>query len=177
MTKRIFALLLALVLVVGLLPVGASAAAPASGGAGTAADPYLITSAQDLKGFRDLVNASANKSTSELCAKLTDDIDLSTVGNWTPIGAYSSYSSYVTSGGTFDGNGHTIKGLSIETNAAYQALIGYAKGCTVRDLTVEGTVTVTGTNSPYAAGIIGSGSDVTLERCTKTVNVTTTQKR
>ena len=80
MTKRIFALLLALVLVVGLLPVGASAAAPASGGAGTAADPYLITSAQDLMDFRDLVNDSANKNTSVLCAKLTDDIDLSTVG-------------------------------------------------------------------------------------------------
>lgn len=176
MTKRIFALLLALVLVVSLLPVGASAAAPASGGTGTAADPYLITSAQDLMDFRDLVNASANKSTSVLCAKLTDDIDLSTVGQWTPIGAYSSYSSYVAYGGTFDGNGHTIKGLSIETTAAYQALIGYAKGCTVLDLTVEGTVTVTGTSSPYAAGIIGSGSDVTLERCTNRVNVTTTQK-
>ena len=176
MTKRIFALLLALVLVVSLLPVGASAAAPASGGTGTAADPYLITSAQDLMDFRDLVNASANKSTSVLCAKLTDDIDLSTVGKWTPIGAYSSYSSYVAYGGTFDGNGHTIKGLSIETTAAYQALIGYAKGCTVLDLTVEGTVTVTGTSSPYAAGIIGSGSDVTLERCTNRVNVTTTQK-
>ena len=176
MTKRIFALLLALVLVVGLLPVGASAAAPASGGAGTAADPYLITSAQDLMDFRDLVNASTNKSTSVFCAKLTNDIDLSTAGKWTPIGAYSSYSSYVAYGGTFDGNGHTIKGLSIETTAAYQALIGYAKGCTVLDLTVEGTVTVTGTSSPYAAGIIGNGSDVTLERCTNRVNVTTTQK-
>ena len=70
MKKRMLSLLLVLVMLLGLLPT-AALAAPASGGSGTAADPYLIATAQDLVDFRDEVNGSSKKSTSKLCAKLT----------------------------------------------------------------------------------------------------------
>ena len=101
-------LLLVLVMLLGLLPT-AALAAPVGGGSGTAEDPYRIATAQELVDFRDEVNGSAKKSTSKLCAKLTANIDLSTLGDrdWTPIGKMTNtYSDYVAFGGVFDGDGH-----------------------------------------------------------------------
>ena len=98
MKKRMVSLLLVLVMLLGLLPT-AALAAPVGGGSGTAEDPYLIATAQELVDFRDAVNDSAKKSTSKLCAKLTANIDL---GNeaWTPIGKMTNtYSDYVAFGG------------------------------------------------------------------------------
>ena len=75
--------------------------------------PYLIDDAVELAVFRDIVNGS-NGGADYLyaCAKLTDNIDLSTVcgteiGSWTPIGLGQA-KAYT---GTFDGNGKTISGL------------------------------------------------------------------
>ena len=175
MKKRMVSLLLVLVMLLGLLPT-AALAAPASGGSGTEADPYLIATAQDLADFRDAVNGSAKKSTSKLCAKLTANIDL---GNeaWTPIGKMTNtYSDYVAFGGVFDGDGHTISGLKIDNSAQYQALFGYVKGGTIKNLTVEGSVTTATTSSAYAAGIVAYGNPVTMETCMNRVTVTVTQK-
>lgn len=174
MKKRMLSLLLVLVMLLGLLPT-AALAAPASG-SGTAEDPYLIATAQDLVDFRDEVNGSAKKSTSTLCAKLTANIDL---GNeaWTPIGKMTNtYSDYVAFGGVFDGDGHTISGLKIDNSAQYQALFGYVKGGTIKNLTVEGSVTTATTSSAYAAGIVAYGNPVTMETCMNRVTVTVTQK-
>lgn len=173
MKKRMLSLLLVLVMLLGLLPT-AALAAPASG-SGTAEDPYLIATAQDLVDFRDEVNGSTKKSTSTLCAKLTANIDL---GNeaWTPIGKMTNtYSDYVAFGGVFDGDGHTISGLKIDNSAQYQALFGYVKGGTIQNLTVAGSVT-TSSSSGYAAGIVAYGSPVTLENCTNLATVDASQK-
>lgn len=173
MKKRILAWVLALVMIVGLLPT-ITLAADLSG-SGTEDDPYLITSADDLAAFRDLVNETAKKSTSTLCAKLTKNIVLS--GDWTPIAtATNTYSDYVAYGGTFDGAGHTISGLHIDNAKTYQALFGYVKGGTIKKLTVEGSVTTSTTSSAYAAGIVAYGNAATMENCTNKVNVTGTQK-
>lgn len=174
MKKRMVSLLLVLVMLLGLLPT-AALAAPASG-SGTEADPYRIATAEDLAAFRDAVNGSAKKSTSKLCAKLTANIDL---GNeaWTPIGKMTNtYSDYVAFGGVFDGDGHTISGLKIDNSAQYQALFGYVKGGTIKNLTVEGSVTTATTSSAYAAGIVAYGNPVTMETCMNRVTVTVTQK-
>ena len=173
MKKRMVSLLLVLVMLLGLLPT-AALAAPASG-SGTAEDPYLIATAQELVDFRDAVNDSAKKSTSKLCAKLTANIDL---GNeaWTPIGKMTNtYSDYVAFGGVFDGNGYQISGLKIDNAKPYQALFGYVKGGIIKNLTVAGSVT-TSSSSGYAAGIVAYGSQVTMENCTNQVTVNVTQK-
>ena len=177
MKKRMVSLLLVLVMLLGLLPT-AALAAPASGGSGTEADPYLIATAQDLADFRDAVNGSAKKSTSKLCAKLTANIDLSTLGDrdWTPIGYYTGYSDCVYYGGTFDGGGFTISGLKIKSTKPYQALFGYVKGGIIKNLTVAGSVETSTTSSAYAAGIVGYGNPVTMEKCTNQVTVNVTQK-
>ena len=125
MKKRITSMFLVLLMVLSLMPATVQAS-PASSVSGTKADPYLIATAQDLVDFRDEVNASTKKSTSMLCAKLTKDIDLSNLeGDWEPIGkATNTYKDYVAYGGTFDGDGHTISGLSINATTAYQGLFG-----------------------------------------------------
>lgn len=73
MKKRALSLLMAVIMVVSLLPTAVWAADGTLSGSGTEADPYLIASADDLKAFRDKVNAGDN---STLCAKLTQNIDL-----------------------------------------------------------------------------------------------------
>lgn len=50
---------------------------------------------------------------------LANDIDLSTVDNWTPIGDGYAF------GGTFDGNGYTISNLKINTTNNPTGLFGW----------------------------------------------------
>lgn len=145
-------------------------------GSGTAADPYQIGNADQLMWFAAKVNGSTKKSTSNLCAKLTSDIDL-TGKEWTPIGqATNTYSDYVTYGGTFDGGGHMVSGLAINNAKTYQALFGYVKGGTIRDLTVKGSVKTSTKSSSYAAGIVSYGNPVTIKNCTNEVDVTASAK-
>ena len=141
-------------------------------GSGTAADPYQIGNADQLMWFAAKVNGSTKKSTSNLCAKLTSDIDL-TGKDWTPIGYYNGYSDCVYYGGTFDGDGHMVSGLKINSNKSYQAFIGYAKGAFVKGLTVEGSVKA----GSYAAGIVAYtyySSKVFIENCTNKVDIVST---
>ena len=145
-------------------------------GSGTAADPYQIGNADQLMWFAAKVNGSTKKSTSSLCAKLTSDIDL-TGKDWTPIGqATNTYSDYVAYGGTFDGGGHMVSGLAINNAKTYQALFGYVKGGTIRDLTVKGSVKTSTKSSSYAAGIVSYGNPVTIKNCTNEVDVTASAK-
>jgi hypothetical protein len=145
-------------------------------GSGTAADPYQIGNADQLMWFAAKVNGSTKQSTSNLCAKLTSDIDL-TGKEWTPIGqATNTYSDYVAYGGTFDGGGHMVSGLAINNAKTYQALFGYVKGGTIRDLTVKGSVKTSTKSSSYAAGIVSYGNPVTIKNCTNEVDVTASAK-
>ena len=168
MKKRILAWVLALVMIVGLLPT-ITLAADLSG-SGTKDDPYLIATADDLAAFRTAVNTKANSGTNKFYAKLTANIDLSEQDNWTPIGLSSSK----VFAGEFNGNGHTISGLTIKAaTTQYQGLFGYVKNGTIKNLTVEGSVK---TSSNQAAGIVGYGYPVTIENCTNEVAVTSTAK-
>ncbi len=64
---------------------------------------------------------------------LMNDIDLSSYSSWTPIG--SSDSSYFS--GIFDGGGHTITGLKIDSEDSYQGLFGYVSGGSISNLIIE----------------------------------------
>ena len=149
MKKRILAWVLALVMIVGLLPT-ITLAADLSG-SGTKDAPYLIATANDLVTFRELVNGAGAGKTSTLYAKLTDNIDLSGQTNWTPIGkAFGGpYSSPVKYAGTFDGNGHKVTNLTINSDQKCLALFGYVNGGTIKNLTVSGSVTATASSTPY----------------------------
>jgi len=78
---------------------------------------YTIATREQLEEFRNYVNSEHDCG--DCIFKLTDNIDLSKVENWTPIGNYA-----IIFGGTFDGDGHTISNLKITGNEAHRGLFG-----------------------------------------------------
>ncbi|MCR5131751.1 MAG: hypothetical protein K6C10_09885 [Prevotella sp.] len=74
--------------------------------------------------------------------------------------------------GTFDGQGFTITGISINADGA-QGLFGYVNGATIKNLTLTGS-TIKCTSNSSAGGIVGSvGSNgATIENCHVTNSVT-----
>ena len=144
-------------------------------GTGDAAAPYQITDASQLRWFAQQVNDGR----SSICTVLTKDIDLGDEP-WTPIGQYAR-NAYK---GTFDGNDHEIKNLYVTgTTSNHYGLFGVLGAGTVRNLTVEGTVTVTGSSSSYGssygiAGIVGAmndGTTGTVENCVNKATISGTQ--
>ena len=138
-------------------------------GSGSAEDPYLIADASQLRWFAAQVN---DNSKSTICAQLTADIDLESK-EWTPIGKNYSYAYK----GTFDGQKHTVSGLFISGSASQNCgLFGYVEKGTVKDLTVQGTITLTGSGgSSYGAGgIVGqlSGTEGSVRNCRSDVAIT-----
>ena len=109
-------------------------------GSGTESDPYQISTAAQLKRFRDIVNGSNGQTPNHgACAVLTNDIVLNdgtfaedgsytpgpsgkTAEEWTPIGKYTNDNDNTPYTGTFDGQGHTIKGLYV--NSASDTCVG-----------------------------------------------------
>ena len=70
-----------------------------------------------------------------------------------------------TFGGTFNGNGHTISGLSITQSVSPAGLFGVLqKDAVIKSLNVEGTVTPSG-DSENIGGIVGENHG-TIESCT-----------
>jgi|GEM_PF-3906772 len=123
---------------------------------------------------------------------LTQDIDTTTSGNWTPIGSSANKFS-----GSFQGGNHTIK-LSTTATTDHQGLFAYIAGTgTVDQVKVEATVTNCGntsgiiagenagtitnssasgaltTTNSYIGGIVGANSG-TISKSNSSVAVTTT---
>lgn len=70
-----------------------------------------------------------------------------------------------TFGGTFNGNGHTISGLSITQSVSPAGLFGVLqKDAVIKNLNVEGTITPSG-DSENVGGIVGENHG-TIENCT-----------
>lgn len=143
MVRRLTALILALVTAAGLtLPASA-----ADGG-----KRVYIRSAEDFLEFAE--NCTLDTWSQGKTVVLERDISLSGPG-FQPISSF---------GGTFDGNGHTISGLTIERSTSPVGLFSQLQtGAVVRDLNVSGYVSPTGTRELVGgiAGICGG----TIENC------------
>ena len=101
--------ILALVLTIAALMTGQTAWAVLTWtGNGSSDNPYQIDTYEKLKEFAVIVNgtSSVSSSNTSACAILTADIEC-TDNTWTPIG--NNERPFM---GTFDGDGHTITGLS-----------------------------------------------------------------
>ena len=184
MKKRIISLLLAAVMVLNFAPVSAFAETEAEAQvdvepqveaeadteepleeAYTPAEQdgvYLLDSEEALRWFAQEVNGGNGA----LKGRLTGDITLT--GEWTPIGTENNPFS-----GSFDGDGYTISGLSInvelesDSDTVYLGLFGSVEGksatnrAEICDLTVEGSVevgdknTATNQGGSYVGGIVG----------------------
>lgn len=130
-------------------------------GAGTKLSPYIILTAEQLAKLSFIVGSN-DKAYQGKYYKLGADIQLNDgkviddkgalVGDstkfhkWTPIG-----NSSVAFTGNFDGDGHSVSGMFINTTSTHNGLFGNSSG-TVQNLTVENSWVYGG---KYTAGIVG----------------------
>lgn len=135
---------------------------------------YQISTAQDMIEFATMVNGGQYS----LNAELTQDIDLSEITNYTPIGLDYSHPY----SGTFNGNGHVISNVAItaDSNQIYGGLFGVVSG-TVKDLTLNNIVVNNSSNasssddadqaaSGIAVGVLMGGG--TVDKITTTSSCT-----
>lgn len=162
--KKVFSLLITLAMIISTVAVPMSASADTTAwdgttidtewvGTGTETDPYLIGSAAELAGLSEKVWSAVNNSTGAVAEgmtagagstancynvysntyfKLTADIDL---GNkeWKPIGRHGARFN-----GSFDGDGHVVKNISITTSYIGIGLFGATgKNTVIKNLGVE----------------------------------------
>lgn len=107
---------------------GTTEATAFAGGSGTSsADPYQIANGAQLALMAKQVNAGTNASA---YFELIADIDISG-HQWTPIGSSSKKFS-----GSFNGNDHTITGMTINAESSNQGLFGYINGATIEKLKI-----------------------------------------
>lgn len=130
-------------------------------GTGTAGDPYVIASAENLA-YLARESAYGNKFTDKYFI-LAADIDLGNYA-WTPIGTRTApfY-------GSFDGDGYTISNINLskgvknvasETEYERRGLFGHVVNCTISNLYIDGVkVNISSTaldaDVYYVGGLIG----------------------
>ena len=142
---------------------------------------YLIGNASQLLWFASKVNSGETG----ISGKLTANIDLTSVESWTPMGSLKQPFT-----GSFDGDGHSITGMSItfdsddkSIGAPYLGLFGYVKGTAdkkaeIKNLTLTGTLSITENyrNSyAYSGGLVGAAEYVSFTDVTTDVTVTAKQ--
>ena len=128
---------------------------------------YTVTSADGLINVAELVNGGKT----DINITLDKDIDLTGKG-WTPIG--TNYENRYK--GTFDGRGHTIKGLTVTTNDQFVGMFGYLdRAGTVKNVVME-DIQITSNHvlmSGNTGGVVGS-SWGTIENCSVSGSVSGT---
>ncbi|WP_418414096.1 fimbrillin family protein [Alistipes putredinis] len=128
---------------------------------------YTVTSADGLMNVAKLVNGGKT----DINITLGKNIDLTGKG-WTPIG--TNYEKRYK--GTFDGRGHTIKGLTVTTNDQFVGLFGYLdRAGTVKNVVMEG-IQITSNHvlmSGNTGGVVGY-SWGTIENCSVSGSVSGT---
>lgn len=121
-----------------------------SAGDGSEGSPFIIATAEELAYLAVSVNSGNNYFGKHI--RLETDINLDSK-NWTPVGYYANETESFN--GIFDGNGHTVGGLSCVTDLKYAGLFGVLLGATVKNLSVSG---VNITAAAYSGGIAGSAT-------------------
>ena len=146
-------------------------------GAGTKLSPYVILTAEQLAKLSFVIGAN-EKDYQGKYYKLGADIilndgkiidekgalvaDSSKLHKWTPIG-----NSSVAFTGTFDGDGHIVSGMFINTTSSHNGLFGNSSG-TIQNLTVENSWVSGG---KYTAGVVGYNVG-TIENALNTASIT-----
>lgn len=133
-------------------------------GAGTIDSPYLISSAEQLVQVSTLIN-SGDAAYASGYYQLVNDLDLSSILNWTPIGLDMDHAF----SGFFDGQNYQISGLTIDmpdmnTVLAYYGLFGYNSG-TVSNLSLLNCdIQIYKYSTAYAGSIAGLNTGV-IDNC------------
>lgn len=122
-------------------------------GSGTQDDPYLISDAKQLDNIRNFLGYHYLQ---------TADIDLNEAPwsereGWQPIGNAADKFE-----GSFDGNGHVIRGLIIRRNENGQGLFGQAVKATFKNI----NLTEVDIKGRYKTGaLLGKGTETVIKNC------------
>lgn len=180
MLKKMLLVALAAMLLLTLASCGSDDAVTFSGGSGVENDPYLIGTPADLWKLAELVNDEQTQDAyMSAWYKQTKDIDLGGKKEWMPIGYYSKNTDNYRFEGVYDGNGHTISGISInykdplagKKRAAF-GLFGELEG-TVKNLTIaNSSIKVDGEASVSVGAVAGKVWDGVIENCHTADSVT-----
>ncbi len=158
--------LFCLCLLVATLAISASAAENTTefaGGEGTEASPYLIANATHLNNVRNYLGAHY-KMTADIVFTEADFAEGGAFYNngkgWLSIGdATAAFA------GTFDGDGHTIKGLKQTTTDAYGGLFGRVYDAIIKNL---GMIDSAITGARCAGGILAVSESGAIINCYNT---------
>ena len=109
-----------------------------SGGSGSQEDPYLISTAEDLVQLSD--NVQAKEMYAGKYFKMTNDIDMSSVDNFLPIGNNIESTDVKAFAGVFDGNNNTVRNLKCNytgVNSIGVGMFGVTMQATIKNLKME----------------------------------------
>lgn len=119
-------------------------------GRGTQTEPYLISTAEELFRLAEFINSGG--SAVGVFFRLSCDIDLKNEP-WTPIGTDGAHPF----AGSFDGAGHTVRGLYIDTEGDFAGLFGYSIGAIASVIIADSSIR--GASSVGAVAGFGSVED------------------
>lgn len=118
-------------------------------GSGTAADPYQVTTAEQLDAVRNYLNDS------NIYFEQAADIDLSGYANWLPIGNEAEGTSFA---GSYDGKGWSITNLTSSNSLTWVGLFGAVdtggvlKNISLESVNIENSLTG---DYAFAGGLAG----------------------
>ena len=131
------------------------------GGNGAAGNPYKIANGEHLAMLAANVNNddsySKNKYFEQTSDIILNDSLEGSPNAWEAIGQQSAQFK-----GTFNGGGHTIKGVFIDKNSYYQGLFGYISGANIKNL---GVIESSITGSYNVGGVVGMSASSIVENC------------
>lgn len=145
------------------------------GGSGTEADPYVLLTKADWNAFAESVNAKENPKTYEgEYLRLGNDITgIDVMVGWFTGGTFASGNEFR---GNFDGDWHTLT-VSINGSTDYSGPFGWVDGATIRNLTVDGTITIN-KSGKHGGGIVScvedrgaDGRPTNIINCTSKVTI------
>lgn len=174
MRKRLTSILLALAMLVGLLPA-LSPQAEAAADDATALLQEVSTKTSVPSGYTPIYDADDLQNMQEdLTANyiLMNDIDLSGI-NWTPM--RPSRTGVYTSGftGTLDGNGFTIRNLTVNAEQYDNGALFYQNEGTIQNLRVTGQINLTSKSGIVRfAASLAIYNKGTIYNCTSAAGIT-----
>ena len=146
-----------------------------SGGSGTEANPFRISSKSDMEALANAVNTNADYSTGKHFLLTRDLMGSDRVRTIIGRSVNELYSSeHYPFKGIFDGGNHTIE-LDISTVGEFAGLFGIADKATIKNITVSGKVYFRSydpnRSGLYLGGICGKASSCTITNCTNIAEV------
>ena len=141
-----------------------------------------INNVDDFLNFTSTVNENLI-SYADTTILLEADIDMADIDDFEPIGVFSTQREKFC--GVFDGQGHRISNLTLNTTARVCGLFGQAEGATIRNLVLDSTCkiecnfvqTSDGSDAipSYVGGIVayctGSDKNCEIDNCTNHASV------